>query len=70
MTLSNGKLRVPQDGRYYLYSQVIATPCIFGVHSPHQLKICYHATPKSREMKLVTKPYMIQICTKSRANPV
>ncbi|XP_056156825.1 TNF superfamily member 10, like [Lampris incognitus] len=22
MTLSNGKLRVPQDGRYYLYSQV------------------------------------------------
>lgn len=23
MTLSNGKLRVPQDGRYYLYSQVI-----------------------------------------------
>lgn len=23
MTLTNGKLRVPQDGRYYLYSQVI-----------------------------------------------
>lgn len=22
MTLTNGKLRVPQDGRYYLYSQV------------------------------------------------
>lgn len=22
MSLTNGKLRVPQDGRYYLYSQV------------------------------------------------
>lgn len=30
MTLTNGKLRVPQDGRYYLYSQVI-TLCYSGL---------------------------------------
>lgn len=27
MTLTNGKLRVPQDGRYYLYSQVGVCMC-------------------------------------------
>lgn len=33
MTLSNGKLRVPQDGRYYLYSQVIT----MTLHWSHDL---------------------------------
>lgn len=36
MTLSNGKLRVPQDGRYYLYSQVINPQSI----NPHRK--CWH----------------------------
>lgn len=32
MTLTNGKLRVPQDGRYYLYSQVSAVfPRVFSL---------------------------------------
>ena len=30
MTLTNGKLRVPQDGRYYLYSQVSSLLQLFN----------------------------------------
>lgn len=33
MTLTNGKLRVPQDGRYYLYSQV-GVWCVCGGAPP------------------------------------
>ncbi|XP_018588801.2 TNF superfamily member 10, like [Scleropages formosus] len=58
MTLSNGRLRVPQDGRYYLYSQVYfryPTPADGDQRSvSHQLVQCvYKKTSYLRPIQLL-----------------
>ncbi|XP_035287845.1 tumor necrosis factor ligand superfamily member 10-like [Anguilla rostrata] len=56
MSLSNGRLRVPRDGRYYLYSQVYfryPSPGE-GDHGSHQLVQCvYKKTSYARPIQLL-----------------
>lgn len=55
MTLANGKLSVPQDGRYYLYSQVyFRYPSPSEQSSSHQLVQCiYKKTSYARPIQLL-----------------